>query len=108
MLMRKVFISWVLAFLLILPLSSCVTPPANDGTSGDAKQKTSAEPAAATTDGAPVSGAPTEAPQPTQAPRYSGPIEFVDTPAPAGLRFKHNSGAFGKKYMPETVGSGGA
>ena len=25
---------------------------------------------------------------------------------PAGIRFKHNSGAFGKKYLPETMGSG--
>jgi len=47
-----------------------------------------------------------EAPQPTQAPRYSGPIEFADVTAQAGIRFKHNSGAFGKKYMPETMGPG--
>jgi hypothetical protein len=40
------------------------------------------------------------------APRYSGPIQFVDATAQTGIRFKHNSGAFGKKYMPETVGSG--
>ena len=26
--------------------------------------------------------------------------------APAGIHFKHNSGAFGKKYLPETLGSG--
>ena len=26
--------------------------------------------------------------------------------AQAGIRFKHNSGAFGKKYLPETMGSG--
>jgi hypothetical protein len=25
---------------------------------------------------------------------------------PAGIHFKHNSGAFGKKYLPETMGSG--
>ncbi|MBA3442900.1 MAG: VCBS repeat-containing protein, partial [Pyrinomonadaceae bacterium] len=41
-------------------------------------------------------------------PRPSGPIEFTDVTAQAGVRFKHNSGAFGKKYMPETMGSGGA
>jgi len=38
--------------------------------------------------------------------RPSGPIEFADVTAPAGIRFKHNSGAFGKKYLPETMGSG--
>ena len=26
--------------------------------------------------------------------------------AQAGIQFKHNSGAFGKKYLPETIGSG--
>src|SRR5262245_63534291 len=39
-------------------------------------------------------------------PRPSGPIEFTDVTAQAGIRFKHNSGAFGKKYLPETIGSG--
>src|ERR1051325_10242697 len=44
---------------------------------------------------------------PTQnAPRPSGPIEFTDVTAQAGIRFKHNSGAAGKKYLPETLGSG--
>ncbi len=38
--------------------------------------------------------------------RPSGPIEFTDVTARAGIRFKHNSGAFGKKYLPETMGSG--
>jgi hypothetical protein len=38
--------------------------------------------------------------------RPSDPIEFVDVTAQAGIHFKHNSGAFGKKYLPETMGSG--
>jgi hypothetical protein len=38
--------------------------------------------------------------------RPSGPIQFTDVTAPAGLNFRHNSGAFGKKYLPETMGSG--
>jgi hypothetical protein len=50
------------------------------------------------------------APQPaTSAPaavRPSGPIAFTDITAQAGIHFKHNSGAFGKKYLPETMGSG--
>lgn len=50
----------------------------------------------------------TDEPKPATAsnPRPSGPIEFVDITAQAGIRFKHNSGAFGKKYLPETMGSG--
>ncbi|HEY1802045.1 MAG TPA: CRTAC1 family protein [Terriglobales bacterium] len=39
-------------------------------------------------------------------PRPSGPITFTDITAQAGIHFKHNSGAFGKKYLPETMGSG--
>ena len=46
-------------------------------------------------------------PSPTP-PRPSGPIEFTDVTAQAGIRFKHHRGAFGKKYLPETIGSGGA
>ena len=33
---------------------------------------------------------------------------FADVTASAGIRFKHESGAFGKKYLPETMGAGGA
>ncbi len=42
----------------------------------------------------------------TDASRPSGPITFADISAQAGIHFKHNSGAFGKKYLPETMGSG--
>jgi hypothetical protein len=63
---------------------------------------------------APVANTPTEqvavaspSPSPTP-PRPSGPVEYTDVTTPAGIRFKHNSGAAGKKYLPETIGSGGA
>ena len=36
----------------------------------------------------------------------SGAPAFSDVTAAAGLRFRHNNGAFGKKYLPETLGSG--
>jgi len=49
--------------------------------------------------------APSPSPSPTP-PRPSGPIEFTDVTAQAGIHFKHNSGAFGKKYLPETLGEG--
>src|SRR6185295_18461464 len=48
---------------------------------------------------------PSPSPSPTL-PRPSGPIEFTDVSAQAGIHFKHNSGAFGKKYLPETLGTG--
>src|ERR1700675_1067411 len=34
------------------------------------------------------------------------PIRFVDATAASGISFCHHSGAFGKKYLPETMGSG--
>jgi hypothetical protein len=49
--------------------------------------------------------APAAATEPSPA-RPSGPIEFTDVTAKAGIHFKHNTGAFGKKYLPETMGSG--
>ena len=33
---------------------------------------------------------------------------FADVTTAAGIRFKHESGASGNKYLPETMGSGGA
>jgi hypothetical protein len=33
-------------------------------------------------------------------------LRFTDVTAAAGIRFRHNSGAFGKKYLPETLGAG--
>src|SRR5438552_1050830 len=34
------------------------------------------------------------------------PVQFVDVTSSAGISFEHNSGAFGKKYLPETLGAG--
>ena len=38
--------------------------------------------------------------------RSAATVVFTDATAQAGVRFVHNSGAFGKKYLPETMGSG--
>ncbi len=43
-------------------------------------------------------------PPPTAAGAF--PAQFVDVTSEAGISFRHNSGAFGKKYLPETLGSG--
>jgi hypothetical protein len=40
---------------------------------------------------------------------FTGPsasVRFVDITQKAGIRFVHNSGAKGKKYLPETLGAG--
>ncbi len=40
------------------------------------------------------------------APAPAQRITFRDITAQAGIRFVHNNGAFGKKYLPETMGPG--
>jgi enediyne biosynthesis protein E4 len=40
------------------------------------------------------------------APPAAPGFRFEDITAPAGIAFRHNSGAFGGKYLPETMGSG--
>ena len=64
-------------------------------------------------EGEPSSPVATSATQPSRpadiasmSARPSGPIRFTDITAQAGIHFKHNSGAFGQKYLPETMGSG--
>lgn len=44
----------------------------------------------------------------TAAPQSSPalPMRFTDVTAAAGLQFRHNSGAYGGKLLPETLGSG--
>src|SRR6516225_8456945 len=34
------------------------------------------------------------------------PVRFTDVTAAAGIHFTHNSGRAGKKWLPETMGSG--
>ena len=36
----------------------------------------------------------------------SAAVRFVDITQQSGIRFTHNNGAFGKKYLPETLGPG--
>src|SRR5438067_12853622 len=38
----------------------------------------------------------------------SPPVHFTEVAAAAGLKFSHHNGGFGKKYLPETMGSGTA
>ena len=80
-------------FLLgsLILLSAC-KPPAPTAPGAASPEVATATPATA-------SASPTP-------PRPSGPIEFTDVTAQAGIHFKHNSGAFGKKYLPETLGVG--
>jgi hypothetical protein len=98
--MNRVLIGYVILLLLSLPLVGCDEAPeeSEDG----AEASVNAEVGGASASGEQGAEAPAEG----SVARPSGPIQFVDATAEAGITFKHNSGAFGKKYMPETVGSG--
>lgn len=93
--MQRSFVSYVLIVLVLLPVIACVRAPDAEDSQSPGKEK-----------GDDQSATQPQAPAPTEAARYSGPIEFADATAQAGIHFKHNSGAFGKKYLPETLGSG--
>jgi enediyne biosynthesis protein E4 len=68
---------------------------------------TSAEPQPTQSSVPAITTPPGQASQTNSTPtRPSGPVEFVDVTSQAGIHFKHNTGAFGKKYLPETMGSG--
>jgi hypothetical protein len=57
-----------------------------------------------------VSGCERAPAKPTSAVAPAPPApaaQFVDVTAQAGIAFRHNSGAFGRKYLPETMGNGG-
>jgi len=45
-------------------------------------------------------------PPPLQGAPAAAAVTFRDVTASAGIRFRHNNGAFGRKYLPETMGSG--
>jgi enediyne biosynthesis protein E4 len=93
---------------LRIPLSCCLSLLSLFGIAAcrqtqprSAKSQQSSEPAS-------PSPKTTSADRSTPSPvgRPSGPIRFVDVTQAAGMRFRHNSGAYGKKYLPETMGSG--
>src|SRR5262245_46964036 len=54
-----------------------------------------------------LAGALAAGPLPAAQSAPSGsPLTLTDVTAAAGIRFVHNSGATGKKYLPVTMGSG--
>ena len=87
---------------MMLAFAGCKkdAPAATESSPPPAAQKQNTDQAAG-----PAASSTKENPTPAK-PRPSGPIEFTDVTAQAGIHFKHNSGAFGKKYLPETMGSG--
>jgi hypothetical protein len=90
--------------LLPLALAGCQSksappapPPASSGRPLQPSSPEAQNPASAS--------ATPSATQPAPA-RPTGPVTFTDITAKAGIHFRHSSGAFGEKYLPETMGSG--
>src|ERR1043166_943014 len=102
--MRRTPVLLAFVLSLVAALAGCKQDPvASVAPTAPQDQSAAANP------GASPGETPTPSPTPgTDAPRPSGPIEFTDVTAQAGIHFKHNSGATGKKYLPETMGAGAA
>lgn len=93
--LRKCF---VICFLFVTVCAvSCSRKAAGSGSS-DASAAVSA--------GSKLLPSSVQSPATTLAIRPSGPIVFTDITEQAGIHFKYNNGAFGKKYLPETMGPG--
>jgi enediyne biosynthesis protein E4 len=91
--------------MLLLAQPGCEQPPQASPQSAAPSKAPDPSPAAVS---APPNSAPVAAASetPSSPPRPSGPIEITDVTEKAGIHFKHNTGAFGKKLLPETMGSG--
>jgi hypothetical protein len=100
------FCQSVVCFLtLCILLAGCGPKPAKEANLAPASVK--APPRGEPSSPASTQPPPIANPQPDNVKvRPSGPIQFVDVTTQAGIHFKHNNGAFGKKYLPETMGSG--
>lgn len=76
------------------------------------QNKSSNENAGATPDAGATTATPTPGASPSPSttlpplPAKFAEVTFTDVTSQAGIRFKHNNGAYGKKYLPETNGSG--
>lgn len=85
--------------VLSLLVTACMEEPKPAGGGGQPSEVVAGGPA-------PVAGSEPLGQEAIEAPQPVGPLTFTDVTTQSGIRFQHNSGAFGKKYMPETMGSG--
>jgi enediyne biosynthesis protein E4 len=97
-LLRKRAVLYASTVLLILLPACRETHPPQPAQSNEKPQAAAVNPASEPTASTSNTAAPDSRP--------AGPIRFTDVTAQAGIHFRHNSGAFGKKYLPETMGSG--
>ena len=89
--MNQPSLTAILSLLLVLSTVGC-GGSGNDQTHGSGSLGSAASPGSGGSGGS--GGSPA--------------LSFTDVTTQAGIRFRHNSGAFGRKYLPETMGSGAA
>ena len=87
--------SFILMTLLFIACNNSTQPVTTGGNSTPQQTAGSSTPEAS----------PSISPTPLDPSKFR-PVEFTDVTQEAGLRFRHQNGAFGKKYLPETNGSG--
>lgn len=91
---RVVLLTTLVVVPFIVKTPAAQTPtPAPASRSAQAPAKAAAAPKAS-------------APSAAAAGASASAIAFTNVATPAGIAFRHNSGAFGKKYLPETMGAG--
>jgi enediyne biosynthesis protein E4 len=100
----RIFAGGLLFIASMLALGGCQQRSRENSESGPGAPPAVAQPQSEKP--APSAGVPAVPPTNAGVARPSGPIEFVDVTAQVGINFKHNTGAYGKKYLPETMGSG--
>lgn len=98
--MKLINSRFVLLFLATVFLAACQQP-----TNQTAPSATPATVATEALPGAVASPSPMAVTLPPLPDKFA-PVEFTDVTAQAGIKFRHNNGAYGKKYLPETTGSG--
>ncbi len=102
---RRLLVAALAIAVVLLP--ACNGKPAAETPTSSTPKSESPTVAAVSAPAAPAPPSPPAAARPGATPvRPSGPIQFTDVSAQAGIHFKYNSGAFGNKYLPETMGPG--
>ncbi|MEP7343141.1 MAG: VCBS repeat-containing protein, partial [Acidobacteriota bacterium] len=97
----------VLSFSLsaFLFLAACHQPSSTAPQNSPAQATPAADGGTTASPDAGVSPSPMASALPPLPDKFA-PVEFTDVTAQAGIKFRHNNGAYGKKYIPETTGSG--
>ena len=95
-----------MGFLLLLNGCRESGPRSTEQPGSSASPESTAPPAEEA--GAAGTGLPNGDPTLPPYPEKMVPTVFTDVTRAAGIRFRHHNGAFGRKYLPETTGSGAA